>query len=134
MIALLSGPGGAAVALPEGYVLVRGTERVVIMFDLYRWLLTGSLPESGFGPVRRPGDSLDQPSRGTRRLFPSQVAGTVYWVMQQCGDAWGRVCLPLFAMAAAVGSCPVHPRSKGKFVPFSISLLGCLKAVCRKEE
>ena len=41
----------------------------------------------------------------------------------------GLAPLPLFGLAAAIGSCPAHPRTRGKRVPFSMGLLGRLKAV-----
>ena len=147
VIVLLSGPGGDPLTpLPAAYTRVAGApELVVHLLRLLRPVLTGS-PEvltdsagrlrflapmrllSGLGASAVPG-----PAAGEVDLTGAGDSGSVSWMRQQCGAGWGRVCLPLFLMAALAGSSPAHPRTEGQRVNFSVGLRGLLGSVHWKE-
>ena len=130
VIGLLSGAGGTALTLPPSSTMAPGSERAVVMADLLRPLLTGYLVGPPVGPVRLPGASAAEPGAEAGELRIKSFSGSVTWMTQVCGAPWGSaVCLPLFLMAAAAGSCPAHPRAQRTRVPFSIGRLGRLMPV-----
>ncbi len=121
-IFVLDGEGGTPVAPADGYNIVAGSERAVVMQELLRPLVTGEHRMRPLGPVRR----LAQPEKEAGKPSFAYGDGMVSWVVQVLGAPWGTVCLPLIALALAVGSCPAHPRTEGKRVDFKICISGFL--------